>query len=158
MGCGGSKAEANRIQENDRPNNNKPGEQKEEEDDEQDFQVLQPAKVVPKNHLDEVTIKSSVGNRTLDRNLEANSEVKLEEKETERNTLRHRETMDMPKPTNEEITIVNDHDRYRKAQTLADFARDNKHEFDFSFIDDKPKVDHDKDLLTDKILEEMSEI
>ena len=158
MGCGGSKADANKIQESDQGRNNKALEQKNEHDDEQDFQVIQPAKVVPKNHLDEVTNKSSIVNRTLDRNIEANSEVKVEEKEPERNTLKHRETMEVVNSTNEEIIIVNDHDRYRKAQTLADFTRGDKHEFDFSFIDDKPKVEHDNDLLTDKILEEMSEI
>lgn len=156
MGCSGSKADVGKIHESQSASVPKVVKIEAKVDEDPDFEVLKPGKAAPKNQLDEFSHNSSTLNKTTDKGKDIN-EFKGHTEEPVIAGLHHRESMHLPQEESEDI-ILPDKERYKKAQTLAEFSRENgTHEFDFSFIDEKPKVDIESDL-TDKILKEISEI
>ncbi|OMJ79492.1 hypothetical protein SteCoe_20502 [Stentor coeruleus] len=159
MGCGGSKADVH--QENQR----KPLESGKNQDqnmdhgdgrEDEEIQVLQHGKSMPKSKLDELTENNSLTTKKTEKahnesvTIKQSPQIK-EEKPFESNskTFHELETHKTEQKKNEDL---------QKAQTSKVEFDKHPHEFDFSFIEEKPKNNNDHDLITDQVLKEMNEL
>ena len=150
MGCGGSKDEVMKEQQNQKIMASKKPEENKDEKDDIDIQVVKPGKNIPISLLDQITNKNLL-NKTTDRSHDESFDLKkVQKSETVYENIEKNEMInEKPNPDN----FVG------KSKTIAKFSHENHpHEFDFSFIEEKPKESIPNDLLTDEVLKEMSEL
>jgi hypothetical protein len=160
MGCGGSKDEAVDVKENhENPSTRREIVKKEEPPrEEEEVLVLQAGKTMPKNKLDELTENTSV-NKTVDRSV-GKIEVSQEKHYEKQPDLPESKAKTIVQHKNEEVKIDATETGIQsiKAATLRVGFENHPHEFDFSFIDENPKVENDHDKLAEEVLKEISDL
>jgi hypothetical protein len=155
MGCGGSTSEAKASNRNPKLDSKPLSNDFDDDKDDEEVQVLQPAKAVPKNKLDEVTVNTSVLSKTQDKTM---NESGFKEMPRVENGLRGK-NQTLLEPSIEEVKEESRKDeKIHKAKTVKVEFESHPHEFDFSFIDEQPKHKHESDILTDQVLKEISEL
>lgn len=152
MGCGGSKNDVKQDNntdgkhkniENPHVNNNH------HEDDE--VQVVDSGKVIKKNKLDEITDNTKV-NQTIEKPIPKKTEP------AENNSIKLKSAT-IGIEHSEEIKSSENPKNELRSVTIGKLEfESHPHEFDFSFIEEKTKTQHETDALTDKILQEISEV
>lgn len=158
MGCGGSKKDVHEG------NNNHPSGQIKStgqqghgdgrEDD--DVQVLEHGKTIPKSKLDELTENNSISKQKTEKTTNDTTIIKQSPSVNETKII-GTNSKTIHEPEKIEIEDKKEED-LKKAQTSKVEFDKHPHEFDFSFIEEKPKPNNDHDLLTDQVLKEMSEL
>lgn len=159
MGCGGSKADVH--QENHRNQlesgkNQDPNIDHSDGKEDAEIQVLQQGKSMPKSKLDELTENNSLTTKKTEKALNESLTIKQsqqikEDKPLESNSKTFHE------PETHKTEQKKDEDLHKAQTSKVEFDK-HPHEFDFSFIEEKPKNNNDHDLLTDQVLKEMSEL
>ena len=154
MGCAGSKDEVF-YEKSDHAmyNLNHKEEIKEEikeDKDDIDLQIVNPARRIPINQLDEI-LNENLLNKTIDKGLNDPFESKKVDK-----SITINENIDR----HEKVENLDDSNNLvAKSKTFAPLSDENHpHEFDFSFLQDKPKESNPIDILTDQILKEISDL
>ncbi|OMJ69217.1 hypothetical protein SteCoe_33112 [Stentor coeruleus] len=160
MGCGGSKKDVHEG-----INNHPSGQIKStgqqghgdgREDD--DVQVLEHGKTIPKSKLDELTENNSISKQKTEKIVNNSTSIKESHSVNDSKALGIN-SKTIHEPEKKEVEIKKE-EHLEKAQTSKVEFDKHPHEFDFSFIEEKPKSkpNNEHDLLTDQVLKEMSEL
>ncbi|OMJ92801.1 hypothetical protein SteCoe_4341 [Stentor coeruleus] len=158
MGCGGSKKDIQEVNINNSPGKIKSvghqGQNNGREDD--DVQVLEHGKTIPKSKLDELTENNSISKQKTEKTINNTITVKENTSTNDAKVLgTNSKTIHEPEKKETEAKIEED---LKKAHTSKVEFDKHPHEFDFSFIEEKPKPNNDNELITDQVLKEMSEL
>ncbi|OMJ70987.1 hypothetical protein SteCoe_30914 [Stentor coeruleus] len=159
MGCGGSKADVHQGNHRKQLESGKNQDQNLDHGDgkeDEEIQVLQHGKSMPKSKLDELTENNSLITKKTEKSQNESITIKQspqikEDKPLELNSKTFHE------PKIHKTEQKKDEDLHKAQTSKVEFDK-HPHEFDFSFIEEKPKHNNEHDLLTDQVLKEMSEL
>jgi hypothetical protein len=157
MGCGVSKQDIGNVKPSDNPpkqlvGDPAPAAKKDEQEDE--IQVLQPGKNIPKSNLDDIVRSRNPEKGAEEASTIINVSYTLKNSKTEvSNTNPVKEKEPDENLEAEEVIDLN------KSKTINKIGfESHPHNFDFSFIEEKSKAENETDNITDQILKEISEI